>query len=199
MLLSASAAAKPWTMPVPADWTDTTAQMKNTPAILAMKRQITGKGGTFSASTFSSPDGATLFVATIEVAMPETLSGVLAYERGARDSSKQAGREASYREERTDTTLNATQRIAGLGVPIVVKRFIGMLESGGLRAVNVTCYGEPTICDPLIAAASVDTPAYAPLERLGEPRTPLSYKLGAFTGMVLLAILLAMYFRRHRR
>jgi hypothetical protein len=80
----------------------------------------------------------------------------------------------------------------------VGKRFIGILKSGGLRAVNVTCYGEPTSCDRLIAAASVDTPAYAPLESLGEPRTPLSYKLGAFTGMVLLVILLTIYFRRRR-
>jgi hypothetical protein len=102
MLLSASAAAKPWTMPIPPDWTDTTAQMKHTPEILAMKRQITEKGGTFWASTFSSPDSATLlYVMTIEVAMPETLSGVLVYERGARDSSRPAKSPRTARNART--------------------------------------------------------------------------------------------------
>lgn len=199
---AALAAPHGWSATIPPGWTDSSAEMRATPQLQAFAQKFTDRGDAFEASSYTSPDSTgMLLVATSESGdKPAAVSDLETVESSARESAAEGGTEASYAAERTPLTIGATQRVAGKAAPIVNRRFTGVLTSGHARTVAAVCYGEPAVCDPLVASIQLDTSDLAPLSTLPAQRTSqtLAYRIGIAVASVLVALAMVLWFRRYR-
>ncbi|CAN5922482.1 hypothetical protein BH11MYX3_BH11MYX3_08530 [soil metagenome] len=203
LVLGASASAGPrkWTLPLPPGWTDTTAEANRQPGIIALTKTLTDKGGRFETESFASPDGdAALLLGTLQI--PDalaTMSELDTFERSARERASQGGAEAYYHEERTAKTLGSTARITGKASANVTRRITGYVEGGGVLSLSVICYGEATVCDPLVASAVLDTASLVALDSVGAGGKSTAYRIGALVGSVLIVLVLVGAFWTRRR
>jgi hypothetical protein len=199
---TARAGSAKWTLPATAGWTDITADALEEPQILALKKSITDNGGRFEGTSFADAGGTVAVVITIDVpSMPATMGDLNAFETAARSAGKTAGPELSYTKQVAPTHWSATQRIGG-AEPIATRRFAGFLQSGGLRAVSINCYGDAAVCDPLLASATFSTEELRALSSLAlssPDEKPLSYRIGYFLGSASLLALLVYWLWKQRR
>ncbi len=129
------------------------------------------------------------------------MSELLEFERKAREAASQGGGEAYYREERTATTLGSTARIINKPSANLTRRITGYVGGGGVLSLSVICYGEASVCDPLVAAAALDTSSLIPLDSVGETGSSPSSarRIGVLVGSVLIVMVLVGAFWPRRR
>ncbi len=196
---AASAEPAPWSIELSPQWSDITADTAKLPGLVALKQDVTRTGGTFELRAYANGQGQTIVGLTSDIAsIPSKMSELVAFENAARGRSNQGGTEVSYRADRTETTLDTTQRVGGKAAPIVGRRVTGVLRTGGLRSVSVICYGDPAVCDPLLATLSIDTAPFRLLASLGQGDDSMTYRVGVFTGSVLVVILIVAFAWRRR-
>ncbi len=65
--------------------------------------------------------------------------------------------------------------------------------------VSFNCYGDPAVCDPLLATASIDTSELVEVASLGSGGKSMAYRIGALVGSAVLALAIVGAFWNRRR
>lgn len=191
-------AAPRWSIAWPQGWTDVTQDVLQTRDMQARMKRLSDQGAISDLTVQASASGDALQVLYTSVPVEvgaDSAAFTRGFERGARNSGKQASPEVSYEQRDVGNTLVADQAVTVDGTTAYTRRILG---SDGTRvfAVQATCRAAQPVCSAALGSLTLDATGFRRLRFVDSSDWQI---VGTLCGSVAGALLAAWWIRRRRR
>ncbi|MBL9013468.1 MAG: hypothetical protein JNL83_04780 [Myxococcales bacterium] len=193
-----------WSITVPPEFQDVTAQAMTDPAFQASLDEIGKSAGTVDAQFWSSETSVILALDSRFGDMPNSLAVLEGFENGARTSTYGSGKEHSYRVDKDGYFLISHQHATNsAGEAMWTQRWTGRGTDGALHSLGVACTGDELGCKGVLAKVKVDPKSFvlqSDIPATTKSGRDVAYTIGYAVGgaMVLAFVLYARAKARQR-
>lgn len=180
-----------WSITVPPQFQDITAESVKNPAFQASLENIRAKGGEASARFWASDTTGVLALDSTFAGMPNSLAVLDGFENGARRTSYGTGKEHSYTADKDGHFIVGHQHATSSdGVEMWLQRWTGRGTDGALHSLGVVCNGDEAACKAVLASVKLERKEFVllsdiPASSEGASGT-IAEKAGYITGLAMM-------------
>lgn len=191
--------ARWWTITVPPQFQDITAEAMQEPAFKAGIDKIKTSGGTAVVQFWADDTTALLTLDSTFADMPASRAVIDGFENGARKASYGSGKELAYSVETDAFFVVARQHAKGSsGEEMWMQRWTARGTDDALHSLGIVCTGTETACKPLLGSVKVDPKDFVKLSSL-RSGDGSAYRIGYGVGVGLVCAFFVAVFMKIRQ
>ncbi len=212
LLASTASADTRWSITFPPEWRDNTAEVNASPPVQGLIERIERAGAKMTITSRESATGEIALVA-FTTRPGGSWADLREAEDGARRGANAGKPELAYRRSDGPRVAQIEQEVQYPEMVKHVRLLTGRTPSGEVRMANAECFGEASVCSPILASLRLDDRELADRPQQGTPAATarprdarssaerggeIGAAIGGLVGGVLLVWLLIRV-RRQRR